>query len=944
MKIKKNTKVKVTYRPELGTGEVFQIAEAPGDEYQVDVVFEKDGKRFLETFPQDRLEPVADIFQRYQNGESDHPTDFFLKQLAYQLPLENLGGELSNSKTDLLPHQILLTHQIISTRRRKFLIADEVGLGKTIEVGMIIKELLSRGESKRILVICPAGLTVNWQNEMKDCFRIFFDIFGRDFSDANPHAWERHSLVIVSIDTIKKPQRLEKMMTGPDWDLIVFDEAHHLSRKRYGKKIDITQNYRLAEKTKGKTRDLLFLTATPHQGNAYQFWSLIQLLDDQLFEEPEAMLDHRGLLGRVMFRRTKREATDAQGNPIFMRRQVHTQKFQLSMREQRFYDRLTEYLREGYDAAGVGQDKTTKQQRAVGFVMATFQKIMSSSPRAIKQALRRRLIALYARKQMSLESGAHGLITRPEISSKIINYQEKMRKIVRELLSYRKSDIDYTVADAYITRLKQRIMKRPRFAEEVTHWALDAMESGNGVIETEANIPNEEKKIKELIELVDEGPDRKFDTLIRAIEQIRRENKNEKMIIFTQYLETLYFLQDEIGKYYDPKKIAIVKGGPLEDKIASCESFWDEDGAQFLISTSAGGEGINLQVCRILFNYDLPWNPMAVEQRIGRIHRYGQTETVQVYHLVAEETIEEKVYAILEEKLFEIAMTIGKVDPVTGGVSEDFRSEILGYLGSSTNYTSLYREALLNRNYERTEQEIAEAMKVAKNASEALRQLTLDLSTFNLEYYRELEGKFTLEDLKRFTEKAILRLGGAFIPSGNIIQITVPPVLKKYPDVASRYENVTFSRKIATRKKNVDLLGIGHPLIDALLDFYRSESVTGELLNARCDNIAPSLTARYLFIIGFEDGTRRELYQSFLIEGKEELSDFDFLFRDDFKGNGMSTTLSFIEDKLNMLTRNHEAKIRSNHEGVVNIRHKCIGIQAVNCELGQNVFRDVHKG
>ena len=306
---------------------------------------------------------------------------------------------------------------------------------------------------------------------------------------------------------------------------------------------------------------------------------MIQLLDDQLFEEPEAILDHKGLLGRVMFRRTKKEVTDAQGSPIFMRRQVHTQKFSLSMREQRFYDRLTEYLREGYDAAGVGKNKTTKQQRAVGFVMATFQKIMSSSPRAIKQALRRRLIALYARKQMSLESGAFGSITRPEISSKIINYQEEMRRIVAELLSYRKVNIDYTEADSYITRLKQRLMKRPRFEEEVTHWALDAMESGNGVIEAAANIPNEEKKIKELIELVDEGPDRKFDTLIRAIEQIRRENKNEKMIIFTQYLETLYFLQDEIGKYYDPKKIAIVKGGPLEDKIASCESFWDEDGA-----------------------------------------------------------------------------------------------------------------------------------------------------------------------------------------------------------------------------------------------------------------------------------------------------------------------------------------------------------------------------
>lgn len=929
MEIKKDTKVKVTYRPELGTGAVLQVSEIQG-EYQVDVVFEKNGKRFLETFPQSSLEPVADIFQRYQNGESDHPTDFFLKQLAYQLPLENSGGDLSNSKTDLLPHQILLTHQIINSRRRKYLIADEVGLGKTIEVGMIIKELLARGEAQRILVICPAGLTVNWQNEMKDCFRIFFDIFGRDFSDSNPHAWERHNLVIVSIDMIKKPLRLEKMISGPDWDLIVFDEAHHLSRKRYGQKIDVTQNFRLAEKCKGKARDLLFLTATPHQGNAYQFWSLIQLLDDQLFEEPEAMLDHRGLLGRVMFRRTKKEVTDAQGNPIFMRRQVHTQQFQLSIREQRFYNKLTEYLKEGYDAAGAGEDKATKQQRAVGFVMATFQKIMSSSPRAIKQSLRRRLIALYARKQMAFESGAYGAITKPEISSKIINYQEEMRRIVADLLSYRKPNIDYTEADSYITSLKQRLMKRPRFKEEVTNWALDAMESEDGIIEAAANIPNEEGKIKELIELVDEGPDRKFDTLIRAIEQIRRENKNEKMIIFTQYLETLYFLQDEIGKYYDPKKIAVVKGGPLDDKIASCESFWDDDGAQFLISTSAGGEGINLQVCRILFNYDLPWNPMAVEQRIGRIHRYGQTETVQVYHLVAEETIEEKVYTILEKKLFEIAMTIGKVNPVTGDVSEDFRSEILGYLGSSTNYTSLYREALMYRDYERTEQEIAEAIEAAKDASEALRQLTQDLSSFNLEYYRELEGKFNLGDLKKFTEKAILRLGGSFIPSGKIIQITVPPVLKKYPDVASRYENVTFSRKTATRKKNVELLGIGHPLIDALLDIYKSESVSGELLNVKCDGVAKNLTARFLFIIEFDDGTRREEYHSFLLEGGNVSEDFSYLFNNNFRQADKFEPSSNIQDKLEMFNQNQKAIIKSKYDGVVNIRQKCIGIQAMN--------------
>lgn len=926
--IKEGKKVKIYSRPELGSGEVFRITERQGKLY-ADVVFQRDGERILETYPENMLAPVANILDRYDQGESDSPVDFFLKQLAYQIPLENSGGELSNSKTDLLPHQILLTHQVVNAHRRSFLIADEVGLGKTIEVGMILRKLIARGEARRILIICPAGLTVNWQNEMRDCFRIFFDILGQDFTDANPYAWERRNQVIVSIDTIKKRERLEKIMSRPDWDAIVFDEAHHLSRKRYGKKIDVTQNYRLAEKIKGKTRDLLFLTATPHQGDPYQFWSLIQLLDDQLFDTPEAMQDHRGLLGRVMFRRIKKEVTDAQGDPIFMRRQAHTQKFQLSLREQRFYEKLTEYLKEGYNAAGAGQDKTTKQQRAVGFVMATFQKIMSSSPRAIKQALRRRLIALYARRQMALESGEFGALSRNDVSSRVMKFQEQMRGLVMELLSYARGQIDYTDADAYIVSLKQRLRKRPRFEEEITQWALDAMESEDRVIEAEANIPNEDEKVKELIGLVDDGPDRKFNTLLRAIEQIRRENRDEKMIIFTQYLETLRFLQDELGKYYPPEKIVAVKGGPLEDKIASCEAFWNENGAQFLISTSAGGEGINLQVCRILFNYDLPWNPMAVEQRIGRIHRYGQTDTVQVYNLVAEDTIEEKVYTILEEKLFEIAQIIGKTDPVTGEVSEDFRSEILGYLGSSANYNDLYKEALINRNYQRTELEIAEAMKKAREASEALRQLTQDLHAFNLEFYRELKGRFTLEDLRCFTEKAILRLGGSFIPSGDLISIAVPPALKKYPDVSPSYTNVTFSRKLATRKKGMDLLGLGHPLIDALVDYFGSEAVNGDVLLARCEGIPAKVAARYLFTMDFEDGSRRERYETLILEGAAPADDLSFLRRKDWEMDSAKPPKN-IEDQLRILVQNQDAKIRSMCDGVINVRARCVGIEAIN--------------
>src|SRR5271157_3082569 len=181
----------------------------------------------------------------------------------------------------------------------------------------------------------------------------------------------------------------------------------------------------------------------------------------------------------------------------------------------------------------------------------------------------------------------------------------------------------------------------------------------------EATIPNEVETVRELLRVVPEGADRKFDTLVRAVEQLRALNLDERFVIFTQYRETLEFLKDELGKLYGEKSIVTIKGGPLEDKIAAVEAFWQPDGARFLISTSAGGEGINLQVCRVLFNYDLPWNPMAVEQRIGRIHRYGQMDTAQIYNLVAEGTIEERVYALLEQKLREIAGTIGRMDVAT---------------------------------------------------------------------------------------------------------------------------------------------------------------------------------------------------------------------------------------------------------------------------------------
>ncbi|GFP23695.1 ATP-dependent helicase HepA [Candidatus Hakubella thermalkaliphila] len=200
-----NERVRIFGLEDLGAGEVLRVRES-GGVYQADVVFDRVGGRRLETVPLDRLQRAPDLFERLSAGDVDSPLDFLLKQLAYQLPLANAGGDLSNSRTDLLPHQILLTLDIIESPRRRFLIADEVGLGKTIETGLIARELFARREAERILIICPAGLTRNWQQELRDCFRLHFDILGIDFADTGYFSWETHDRVIASIDTIKQPR------------------------------------------------------------------------------------------------------------------------------------------------------------------------------------------------------------------------------------------------------------------------------------------------------------------------------------------------------------------------------------------------------------------------------------------------------------------------------------------------------------------------------------------------------------------------------------------------------------------------------------------------------------------------------------------------------------------------------------------------------------------
>ena len=836
--IRTDDKVRVRRHPEWGTGEVLRVSQTLGV-YQAKVLFKAPEGERVENLPIEWLEKAADLWERLAAGDFDDPEDYRIRQMALDLAHANTGGELSASRVDLLPHQILLVHDLIDRRPRRLLLADEVGLGKTIETGMLVRELIARGEAARVLVVAPAGLLENWRNELAGCFRLTFDVLGRDFRDHGAATWERYPRVIGSIDTLKQHRRMQRLLAAPPWDLVIFDEAHHLSRTRSGKKTTTTRNYRLAEALRNHSRDLLFLSATPHQGNAFQFWSLIQLLDDQLFAGPEAVADHRGLLNHVMIRRTRREVTDPRGDPIFRRRQVHTERFPLGPRERMFYERIGDYLREGYDAAGVGDAagvtgaRTTRRQRAIGFVMTTFQKIMSSSPRAIRQALRRRLLVLLARRQLELESrrsrarttGGGGL------AEEILRIRDEMLAVARAILGEDASATGDGDAEAYVARVRRRLQRREEEAE-TTSWTLDGDEEAGEGLYAETGIPEEIPTVRQLVELVPRGPDRRFETLVRAVSDLTRENPDERFVIFTQYRDTLAFLAEELGRIFGAHRIATLKGGPIEDKIAAMEDFWREDGARFLLSTSAGGEGINLQIGRILFNYDLPWNPMAVEQRIGRIHRYGQQETVQVYNLFAEDTVEERIYGLLDEKLREIASSIGKSDE-RGQPAEDFRSEVLGLLGARPDYQNLFRRALVDRDYRHTEAEIARMLAEANRAREALGALAQDLTGFNLESYRRIEGRHTLAELGRWVRSAVLRLGGAAVPDGEFWTFHTPDPLQQRFHLAPRYERICFDRALAMRTRSSELGGVGHPLVDALLAVAREPAFTGE--TARLD-------------------------------------------------------------------------------------------------------------
>jgi SNF2 family DNA or RNA helicase len=352
----------------------------------------------------DQLEAVDSPLDRAKRAQWDEAWRFELKMMAARFLTGNKGGQLSNARTAILPHQIFAAHRVVSAEKRRFLLADEVGLGKTIEAGMIWQALEQRGQAKRTLIIVPAGLTTQWQEEMKDKFDTDFEIFGRDFFAVNPRIWDLKARAIASLNMLKRAEHKRVLLENRKWDLIIFDEAHRLSAMDYGeRKVEKTQNYKLAEEIRGQhyCDALLLLTATPHQGeeNHSRFKNLLRLLEEYIdFSglEPKDLFSGMEGGGKAftdfIIRTPKQDVTDAEGRKVFNGRQTHRMPFKMYADEERFYKAVAAYIRDGYQLL----ERVTEpmQRRAVGFLLTTFQKLNASSTAAIRSALSKRLARL----------------------------------------------------------------------------------------------------------------------------------------------------------------------------------------------------------------------------------------------------------------------------------------------------------------------------------------------------------------------------------------------------------------------------------------------------------------------------------------------------------------------------------------------------------------------
>jgi superfamily II DNA or RNA helicase len=713
---------------------------------------------------------------------------------------------LSISRVDPLPHQLEAVYDyLLKLARVRFLLADDAGAGKTIMAGLLIRELELRGLAERILIVCPANLAFQWQRELKEKFEEKFLVFrGQDIRDQfGVNQWLDQHRIITSLDLAKRKDILPGLRQV-HWDLVIVDEAHRMSAADETHK---SLRYRLGELLRDTSDHILLLTATPHKGDPLNFSLFLQLLDPDAYADVKSIREAMDRRRAPFYLRRTKEAMvyfperrpDGTwvAEKIFTKRIPHTVEFQIDGAEFDLYRDITRFVKqESARAAAQGEDP---RARAVGFLMSLYQRRLASSTYAMRHSLESRARRLEGALKRAQDLA---LLAPPELPDpeELEEMEESERERLEEMLEA------ITLA-GNAQQVRQEI-------EELRTLASRAQAVEASCAEAKLS------KLKELLH--QEGF---FD------------HPDKRLLIFTEFKDTLDYLQDRLKSW--GFRVGCIHGGMKSgsrDEPGTrlyAEQQFRESEIQILVATEAAGEGINLQVCNILFNYDIPWNPNRLEQRMGRIHRYGQRKKCLIFNFVATNTIEGRVLQRLLEKLQEIRdaldddavfNVVGEVLPAAH-VERVLRDYYAGRLGDAD-----LEERLLKNVDEH------QFRAICQNALEGLASKKLNLEMLIERRARAQERRVVPETIARFlresaefvplTLKVLPNLPHTFEPGRT------PAVLKDHekdpdwrlPALASRYPRCSTDRETA-EANNLEWVTPGHPLFEAVRRHIHSNAL-----------------------------------------------------------------------------------------------------------------------
>lgn len=849
--------------PQYGSGQVIM------DNHETVIIRFEHG---IEECPKTSLKRLSTLEEVINAPQWHNPLEVITRIQALAIrSVNDVWGVFSLARINLLPHQLWVCRRVLQQLPTRWLVADDVGLGKTIEAGLILSALLTKNKVKRILIICPASLVDQWQYRLREMFDIRCTIYTSEGDTPKGDFWNTHHQIVASLPTLRKnnKNRHQRLFDAKAWDLLMIDEAHHLNADE---KTGQTLGYQLIDQlinTYQKVDSAIFFTGTPHRGKTYEFFSLLKLLREDLFDPKMAKKSAKSLheqmskLREIIIRNNKQTVTDMQGDKLFHPLIVSSETYSYSAEENYFYEKLTEFILTGKAYAS---DLSLSAQRTVILVLICMQKLASSSVAAIRKALTGRLARISQNKK-----------------------ELELAKKQRNKLFEDFESIELTGSDE-LNNLEEKIA-------ELTE-NLRLME-------------DEKPRLEELIQCSHQV---KQETKIsKILEILETKFKERQVLFFTEYKATQSLLMSALIAKYGENCVTFINGDEKAENVMkpsgevcsinqtrsyAAEKF-NSGEVRFLISTEAGGEGIDLQEkCYSLIHVDLPWNPMRLHQRVGRVNRYGQKRQVEVISLRNPDTVETRIWDKLNSKITNIMQSLEQVmdEP------EDLLQLVLG-MTSPKLFREIFSEAQSHQDHLTQWFDEKTATFGGKDAIETVKDIIGNVEKFDFQQISALLPKVDLPDLEPFFLKMLALNNRRITHTETGISFITPEHWRTEPAIRREYKNLHFQRQKKDSDNTIKTLAVGHKLFDqALKQATESTASVTTFTGLRyplfvfqiIDRVTGSRTNAQQIIVGVE-------ILEFSLENATLLKDWEIIHHlNNYLKKG--TTLNFNPDHLGSTT------------------------------------------